>query len=271
MSRPARRAGEAGEAEAASAPARRSASDRRTVPDADDLRRSAAGAVRRGRDSAVRARRPLPRAARPLPDPELALRQALGDDDGSRASKRMRDAARAFEAERFADAQRSLAPVVADAPGVAEVRELMGLALYRLEKWADAVEELEVFRDLSGSTDQHPVLADCHRALGNWADVDALWIELGEVSPSAELVVEGRIVVAGSLADRGDLEAAIRMLEQSWKTPKRPRPHHLRRAYALADLYDQSGRTPRARELFRWIETHAPDLADVRDRVRALS
>ena len=77
-------------------------------------------------------------------------------------------------------------------------------------------------------------------------------------------------MTAGALADRGDVKGAIRMLEQGWKPPARPRPYHLRRAYALADLYDRAGRAPRARELFRWVEGHAPDLADVRARVRAL-
>ena len=69
----------------------------------------------------------------------------------------------------------------------------------------------------------------------------------------------------------GDLTTAIRLLEQNWRPPKRPQPHHLRRAYALADLYDRAGRTPRARELFSWVAGHAPDLADVRARVKALS
>ena len=115
------------------------------------------------------------------------------------------------------------------------------------------------------------MLADCHRALGHWADVDVLWEELGEASPSAELVVEGRIVVAGAKADQGDLTSAIRLLEQNWRPPKRPQGHHLRRAYALADLYDRAGRAPRARELFSWVQGHAPDLADVRARVKALS
>ncbi len=174
-------------------------------------------------------------------------------------------------AERFDDARRVLTPLAKDAPEVAEVRELMGLSCYRLGRWAGAIEHLEAFRELSGSTEQHPVLADCHRALGHWADVDALWAELGESSPSAALVVEGRIVAAGARADRDDISGAIRMLEQGWKVPKRPRPHHLRRAYALADLYERAGRTPRARELFRWVADHAPDLADVGDRVRALS
>jgi tetratricopeptide (TPR) repeat protein len=184
---------------------------------------------------------------------------------------RLVTAAKAFDAGRFDEARVQLVPVVKEAPELAEGRELMGLVRYRLGQWKQAVEELEAFRELSGSTEQHPVLADCHRALEHWADVDALWAELGQASPSADLVTEGRIVTAGARADRGDTTGAIMLLEKGWKLPKHPRPHHLRRAYALADLYERAGRSPRARELFRWVADHAPDLADVKDRVRALS
>ena len=103
-----------------------------------------------------------------------------------------------------------------------------------------------------------------------WADVDELWEELREVSPSADVVNEGRIVVAGSLADRGDLPGALRLLEKGWRTPKRPLAHHLRRAYALADLYERSGQTVRARELFGWVLHADPRFADVAERVQTL-
>ena len=63
---------------------------------------------------------------------------------------------------------------------------------------------------LTGSTEQHPVLADCYRALRRYDEVEPLWQELREVSPSAELVAEGRIVYAGSLADRGDVSGGHR-------------------------------------------------------------
>ena len=185
--------------------------------------------------------------------------------------RRFDTAAKAFRAERFKDALPLLQRLARDAPDVADVRELHGLVLYRLGRFKAAMGELEYFRELSGSVEQHPVLADCHRALGRWADVDVLWLELGAASPSAELVTEGRLVLAGAKADRGELPAAIRVLEHGWRLPSRPRDHHLRRAYALADLYERAGRSPRARELFRWVETHDPRLADVSERVRALS
>ena len=225
------------------------------------------GDARRG----PRERAPLPARPRPVLDPRTALVRALGEAKGGRAAGRLDQAARAFRTERFEDALRLLAPLARDAPEVAEVRELHGLVLYRLGRFEAATRELEAFRDLSGSVEQHPVLADCYRAMRHWADVEALWRELGAVSPSAELVTEGRIVRAGAKADRGEMSAAIGVLEKGWRLPSRPRQHHLRRAYALADLYERSGRSPRARELFRWIESHDPQLADVSQRVRTLS
>ena len=221
--------------------------------------------------SKPRQRVPLPSVAYPAPDPAAELMRALGAERGTSAVRRFEAAAKAFRAERFKEALPLLTRLARDAPEVADVRELYGLVLYRLGRFKAAMAELEYFRELSGSVEQHPVLADCHRSLSRWADVEALWKELGAASPSAELVTEGRLVLAGAKADRGELPAAIRVLEQGWRLPSRPRDHHLRRAYALADLYERAGRSPRARELFRWVESHDPRLADVSQRVRSLS
>ena len=223
------------------------------------------------RGSRPRQRVPLPPVPHSSPDPHSELARVLGPERGKSAVRRFESAAKAFRAERFKEALPLLTRLARDAPEVADVRELYGLVLYRLGRFDAAMAELEFFRELSGSVEQHPVLADCHRALGRWADVEALWRELGAASPSAELVTEGRLVLAGSKADRGELPAAIRVLEQGWRLPSRPRLHHLRRAYALADLYERAGRPPRARELFRWVESHDPRLADVSQRVLALS
>ena len=219
----------------------------------------------------ARDRSRLPGQPRPARDPRVELVRVLGEAQGRRAAGRFDDAARAFRAERLEEARQALAPLARDASDITDVRELYGLTLYRMGRFKAAARELEAFRELSGSVEQHPVLADCHRAMGRWADVEALWHELGSVSPSAELVTEGRIVLAGAKADCGDLAGAIRTLGDGWKLPSRPRPHHLRRAYALADLYERAGRPPRARQLFAWVESHDPDLADITHRVRALS
>ena len=221
--------------------------------------------------SKPRQRVPLPPVPLPAPDARSELLSTLGPERGRSAVRCFEAAAKAFRAERFNDALPLLTRLAREAPGVADVRELYGLTLYRLGRFKAAIGELEYFRELSGSVEQHPVLADCHRALGRWADVEVLWGELGAASPSAELVTEGRLILAGAKADRGELPSAIRVLEQGWRLPARPRAHHLRRAYALADLYERAGRSPRARELFGWIESHDPRLADVSERVRALS
>ena len=198
------------------------------------------------------------------------LSRAVGNARTERVEKRLTEAAEHFEADRFGDAARILKKLVDEAPTVAAVHELYGLTLYRKENWKPAARELEAFRLLSNSTDQHPVLADCYRAMRQWTQVAELWNELREASPSAELVTEGRIVMAGSFADRDDFAAAISLLEQGFNFPKRPMPHHLRRAYALADLYERSGDLPKARTMFGRVEAVDPDFADIRRRVVAL-
>ena len=184
--------------------------------------------------------------------------------------RRVLDAAEAFDEERFGDAIQILKPVRDGASEIAEVRELQGLVLYRLGRWKQAAKELEAFRELTGSTEQHPVLTDCYRALSRWNDVDDLWLELREASPDAATVAEGRIVVAGGLSDRGQVQDAVRLLEKAWKSPKKASEHHLRTAYALADLHERAGDVPKSRALFSWLVRQDPEFADVGRRLEVL-
>ncbi|MGE3621800.1 MAG: tetratricopeptide repeat protein [Acidimicrobiia bacterium] len=202
-------------------------------------------------------------------DPSIA--RAVGRDRVERFEERLRDAGRTFRRGRYDDARRILRALAEQAPTAESVRELLGLTYYRLGRWRDARRELAAFHDLSGSVEQHPVLADVHRALGQHSRVDELWAELRDVSPSAELVAEGRIVAAGSLADRGRLSDAIALLERARPPAKRPKEHHLRTTYALADLYERAGDLPRARALFATVARHDPELGDVARRIAALS
>lgn len=212
------------------------------------------------------------RAPRPLADDVVAeLASAAEARRVPKLTERLEAARGAFERERYSDARRIVAKLASEVPTAASVRELHGLTLYRLERWRQAAAELEVYRTLSGEVDQHPVLADCYRALGRHKTVATLWAELGEVSPEPEVMAEGRIVMAGSLADQGKLQEAIALLEKGGlSVPKKPRPHHLRAWYALADLYDRGGDTPKARQLFRRIESAEPGFADVARRLSTL-
>jgi tetratricopeptide (TPR) repeat protein len=198
------------------------------------------------------------------------LASATGSRNTERLTARLRDAVRAFERDHFKDAKAILQPLADEAPGAASVRELLGLTYYRLGQWSQAARELEAYADLARSTTAHPVLADALRALGRHARVEELWDELKAASPDGATVAEGRIVIAGSLADRGDIAGAIALLEAGKLAAKQPSDHHLRLWYALADLYERAGEVPRARELFGRIARHDPDFVDAADRRRAL-
>jgi thioredoxin-like negative regulator of GroEL len=212
-----------------------------------------------------RPRRTVPRAV------VSELTDLAGSGRGPKLAERLAEAAKAYERDRYQDAHRILKVLAERAPHAATVRELYGLTLYREGRWAEAIRELEAFRSMTDSYDQVPVLADCHRALRHWDEVAELWDELRRASPGAEVTAEGRIVAAGALADQGDIKGAIELLERAPLDVRRPKAHHLRLWYALADLYERAGDIPRARQLFARILQHDPDAFDVPQRVRGLA
>lgn len=221
-----------------------------------------------------RGPRPEARAAghrRTVPAPVVAeITSAVGEARGTRLAARLADATQAYDRERYQDARRVLRPLAAETPSAPAIRELYGLTLYRLGQWDAAARQLEAYRSLSGSYDQHPVLADCYRALRRYDEAEVLWEELRAASPDADVVAEGRIVAAGCRADQGDLPGAIALLERSLRSVGHPRDRHLRQWYMLADLYERAGELPRAREMFRRVGHVDPDAFDVRQRLRAL-
>jgi tetratricopeptide (TPR) repeat protein len=223
-----------------------------------------AEATEAGGSSPARRSAPLPARL------EEQLLAALGSREASRFRERLAAAETAFRRERYVEVRRTLSPMMAELVAVASARELFGLTLYRLGRWRAAAAELEAHRTLTGSNEHLPVLADCYRGLRRHAKVAELWNELKEASPSAAIVAEGRIVMAGSLADRGDLRSAIALLRPHATVPRRLRDHHLRTWYVLADLYDRSGDTTAARHLFGRIRDAAGAFADVEERLAAL-
>jgi len=228
------------------------------------------------RPARKKADAPGPAAPRPRSRkvPKVIAQEVAGAVEPSivpRIERRLSQAADAFERDHLADALRILKPLSKEAPTVPAVRELTGLAYYGTGQWALAAKELEAFRALSSSVEQHPVLADCYRALKRYKAVADLWDELREASPEAALVTEGRIVTAGALADQGDVKGAIQLLERGPVRPKRGAAvHHARLWYALADLYERAGDDPKARELFQRVMTVEPGLADAAERLAAL-
>ena len=179
-------------------------------------------------------------------------------------------AADAFAHDRDRETLRRLRPVRDALPDAPTVRELNGLAQYRVGNYRAAAKELEAFVELTDSAEQHPVLMDCYRAQRRWAKIDELWGELAATSPSPELVAEGRIVLAGSLADRGRIDDALALLRRKAKAVPKPRDYHLRLWYALGDLEERAGNLARARELFSRVRAHEADFADVQARCATL-
>ena len=189
-----------------------------------------------------------------------------------RLVERAESAYGAYERGRYQDALRAIKPVADVAPGVAAVRELAGLAAYRSGRWREASRHLQAFGALSDSTEHLPVLMDCQRALHKPKKVAELWSELRQSSPDPDVLAEGRIVAAASLADTGDLNGAISMLATAGasKALRNPSDRHIRQWYLLADLYERAGDVPRAREYFERVLRADDQAYDVADRLRGL-
>lgn len=198
------------------------------------------------------------------------LAKAVGTDRSAGLERRLKIATRAYERDLYSEALTELRVLVRLAPEVAAIRELYGLTLYRLGRWRQAARELRAFHELTGSFDQHPVIADCERALGHDKAVVTAWDQIRQAGVDREVLVEGRLVMAGMLADRGELDQAMVLLAAGGKALKHPDACHLRQWYALGDLYERAGELPRARELFERVESFAPDMFDVDQRLAAL-
>lgn len=209
------------------------------------------------------------------PDVATAIRGAASTATAIHRShlvERTETAVVAFERGRFLDALRAVKPVADEVPEVAGVRELAGLAAYRAGRWREAVRQLLAFEQLTGSTEHLPLVMDSQRALHKPAKVAELWRELRQSSPDADVLAEGRIVAAASLADAGDLNGAISMLASAGasKALRNPSSRHVRQWYVLADLYERAGDVPRAREYFERVLRADPEAYDVTRRLAAL-
>ena len=234
------------------------------------------GSGSRDNDAPIHLERDEKRASAPaLAHVEATVGKKIAGIVGDQAAKRLIGklalALDAFEKGRYQDAKRIIIPITRECEGVHLIHEIAGLSLYRLGQWRDAADHLEKARAaMPASTLNHPVLADCYRALMRYEKVDELWKELKDASPDPAIVAEGRIVAASAQADKGDIQNAVRIMQQTKKDPAKVREHHLREWYVLADLYDRSGDVINAREWFKKIAHNDPDFSDIRDRLSAI-
>lgn len=211
-----------------------------------------------------------PSTAKTELDPTVTaqLTEALGGQRGQRLAERLAQASEALDRERFDEARRIGSAIAKEVPSLAAAHEIVGLANYRLGRYKQAARSLQQAVDLHDNPALLPVLADCYRANQRWSSVDRTWDEIKRSSPSHDVMAEGRIVVAGALADRGDLAAAIKLMEPATRPVKRVKDHHLRQWYVLADFYDRLNDPISARRWFQTIAEHEPDYVDVTTRLR---
>ena len=205
-------------------------------------------------------------------DDEIAaeLVDALGGQRGNRLSERLAQASEALDRERFDEARRLAAAIAKEAPSVSAVQEVLGLASYRLGRYKPAVAALQAAQELNENPPLLPVIADAYRGLRRWSAVERVWEQIKAASPSQDVMAEGRIVMANSLADQGDLQGAVAVMLEGRKAPKRVRDHHLREWYVIGDFYDRLGETITARRWFGAVADENPEFVDVMERLRGL-
>ena len=159
----------------------------------------------------------------------------------------------------------------ARASRLAVVREATGEAAYASGHYAEALAELRAAKRMNGATDYLPIMADCHRALGQPEQALKLAKSPAVANFRPEAKAEMTLVESGARRDLGQLDAALRTLELAPLQSKSREPWVVRLRYAYADTLQAAGRDTDALAWFH--RTHAIDsheLTDAAERAEAL-
>jgi len=151
----------------------------------------------------------------------------------------------------------------ARAPRLAVVREAAGEAAYASGHYAEALADLRAAKRMNGATAYLPIMADCHRALGQPDQAVKLAKSPSVASFPAAAKAEMTIVEAGARRDMGQVDAALRILEQAPLTSKSRESWVVRLRYAYADALAEAGRTEDALAWFH--RTQAIDADEITD------
>jgi len=158
------------------------------------------------------------------------------------------------------------------APRSASVRELTGLALYQLERFREALTEMQAYRRISGRGDQNHLIADCLRAVGRPDRAVPLAEEaLADRRVPVAAKTEAVIVAASALADQGRFDQALGLLRRIRTRDDVAGPEVLRVWYVTADILERMGRRQEALREFRKISRHDAAAYDVAERIDRLA
>ena len=159
----------------------------------------------------------------------------------------------------------------ARASRLAVVREAAGEAAYASGHYSEALAELRAAKRMNGATDYLPIMADCHRALGQPEQALKLAKSPAVAHFSSAAKAEMTLVESGARRDLGQLDAAIRTLELAPLQSKSRESWVVRLRYAYADTLEAAGRDTDALAWFH--RTHAIDaheLTDASERADAI-
>lgn len=131
------------------------------------------------------------------------------------------------------------------------VREAVGIAAYRANRWKLAISELRAYQRISGRQTHLAMIADCERALGRPERAIDLYrgVDPGQLDRTE--FTELLIVAAGARRDLGQAEAALAMLQVPALRTGAAAPWVARLRYAYADQLLALGRDTEAREWFQ--------------------
>ncbi|MBM7510073.1 tetratricopeptide (TPR) repeat protein [Nocardioides salarius] len=159
----------------------------------------------------------------------------------------------------------------ARAPRLAVVREAAGEAAYAAGHYAEALADLRAAKRMNGATAYLPIIADCHRALGQPDQALKLAKSPSVANFEAEAKAEMTIVEAGARRDMGQMDAALRTLELAPLLSKSRAPWVVRLRYAYADTLESAGRTTDALAWFHRTDAiDADEITDAAERAAIL-
>jgi tetratricopeptide (TPR) repeat protein len=146
---------------------------------------------------------------------------------------------------------------------LAVVREAVGEAAYAAGEYAEALAELRSAKRMNGAHDYVAIMADCERALGRPDRALTLLKNTPRDKFAPPLLAEVLIVEAGARRDRGELDAALRTLENGPLNAKSRAPWVARVRYTYAETLLAAGRTEDALAWFH--RTEAVDVDEITD------
>lgn len=192
----------------------------------------------------------------------LAQLKSLPEKLGQRVARHLVAAGELLESDPRTAYQHTLA-ARARAQRLAVVREAVGEAAYAAGEYAEALAELRAAKRMNGAHDYVAIMADCERALGRPDRALTLLRNAPRDTFAPPLLAETMIVEAGARRDRGEIDAALRTLENAHLSSQSRAPWVARVRYAYADTLLAADRPHDALEWFHRAE--AVDVEEVTD------